>query len=103
MLLLSHNRNSNKHLFLTVLEAKESKFKVLANLVPGENSLHCLQTGHFLTVFSHGREKESLSSLLFFFWATPLVYGGSQVRGQIIGGATGLHHSHSNTGSELHL
>ena len=46
----------------------------------------------------------------FFFclfaisWAAPAVYGGSQARGRIIGVvATGLHQSHSNAGSELHL
>ena len=45
----------------------------------------------------------------FFFWpfclfrATPAVYGGSQARGPIGAVAAGLHHSHSNTTSELHL
>ena len=36
-------------------------------------------------------------------WATPAAYGGSQARGRIRPVAAGLHHSHSNTGSELHL
>ena len=38
-----------------------------------------------------------------FFRATPAAYGGSQARGQIRAAATGLHHSHSHAGSELHL
>ena len=38
-----------------------------------------------------------------FFRATPTAYGSSQARGQLGATAAGLHHSHSNTGSELHL
>ena len=41
-----------------------------------------------------------LFSLLFR--ATPTAYGGSQARGQIGAIAAGLHHSHSNVGSEPH-
>ena len=42
--------------------------------------------------------------LFFFFFfgisrATPMAYGGSQVRGRIGAVAAGLHHSHSNSGS----
>ena len=36
-------------------------------------------------------------------WAAPTAYGGSQARGQSGAVAAGLHHSHSNTRSELHL
>ena len=36
-------------------------------------------------------------------WAAPAAYGGSQARGQIGAVATGLHQSHSNTGSEPRL
>ena len=35
--------------------------------------------------------------------AALLAYGGSQARGLIRAVAAGLHHSHSNTGSELRL
>ena len=47
--------------------------------------------------------------VLFFFclfavsWAAPTAYGGSQARGGIGAGATGLRQSHNNAGSELHL
>ena len=45
--------------------------------------------------------------ILFFvfclFRATPKAYGGPQARGLIGAVAAGLHHSHSNTGSEPHL
>ena len=57
-----------------------------------------------------------LSSFLFFlpsflpsflsfllFRVPPAAYGSSQARGQIGAVTTGLHHSHSNTGSEPHL
>ena len=45
----------------------------------------------------------------FFFWlfafsrAAPVAYAGSQARGLIGAVAAGLHHSHSNRGSEPHL
>ena len=37
------------------------------------------------------------------FRAAPTAYGSSQNWGQIGAAASGLHHSHSNTGSEPHL
>ena len=37
------------------------------------------------------------------FRAPPAAHGGSQARGLIGAVATGLHHSHSNAGSETHL
>ena len=37
------------------------------------------------------------------FRAAPAAYGGSQARGRVGAIAAGLHHSHSNAGSELHL
>ena len=37
------------------------------------------------------------------FRAAAEAYGGSQARGLIEATAAGLHHSHSNVGSELHL
>ena len=43
------------------------------------------------------------SFFVFFFRAVPSAYGGSQARGRIGAAPVGLHHSHSNTGSELHL
>ena len=61
--------------------------------------------------FSDGLEaeykgKKSRMTLRFFFFflrAAPAAYGGSQVGAPIRAVATGLHHSHSNTGSEPHL
>ena len=47
-----------------------------------------------------------LSFFLFVFClfrAAPVAYGGSQARGLIGAIAVGLYHSHSNSGSELHL
>ena len=43
------------------------------------------------------------SILLLLFRATTEAYGSSQARGQIGATAASLCHSHSNTGSELHL
>ena len=40
---------------------------------------------------------------IFFFRAMLVAYGESPARGQIRAVASGLHHSHSNAGSELHL
>ena len=56
-----------------------------------------------------GRGHVMKSFLFFFFFvfclfrAMPAAYGGSQARGLIGTLATGLHHSHSNVGSELGL
>ena len=41
--------------------------------------------------------------LFAFSRAAPAAYGGSQARGPIRAVATGLHHSHSNSGSEPRL
>ena len=41
--------------------------------------------------------------LFYFFRTAPTAHGGPQARGQIGAVATGLRHSHSNTGSEPHL
>ena len=53
------------------------------------------------------KSPQSQSLVFFFFFflfrATDVAYGDSQARGQIGAMAAGLHHSHSNTGSELHL
>ena len=43
---------------------------------------------------------------IYIFWlfrATSVAYGSSQARGPVGAAAAGLHHSHSNTGSELCL
>ena len=40
---------------------------------------------------------------VFVFRVVPAAYGGSQARGQIGAVAAGLHHNHSNKGSELRL
>jgi len=50
-----------------------------------------------------------LNALFIYFYlfvfsrAAPAAYGGSQLRGPIGAVAAGLHQSHSNSGSELHL
>ena len=41
--------------------------------------------------------------MLLLFRAALVAYGGSQARGRIGATAAGLHHSHGNAGSELHL
>ena len=43
------------------------------------------------------------STFFFFFRAASATYGSSQTRGQIGAADAGLHHSHSNTKSELPL
>ena len=51
---------------------------------------------------------ELMGGTFFFFFfslfrAAPTAYGGSQARGPIGAVVTGLHQSHGNTGSKLHL
>ena len=41
--------------------------------------------------------------LVLHFRATSVAYGSSQARGGIGATTAGLHHSHSNAGSESHL
>ena len=49
-------------------------------------------------------EKDSLKNIFFFFFRAALMaYGGSQARGQMGATAAGLHHSHSNGGSQPNL
>ena len=58
-------------------------------------------TSRFLVGFvSTAPRQEPLS---FFIRATPAAHGGSQVRGPIGAVASGLQHSHSNSGSEPSL
>ena len=88
---------------------------------------HCYCTNKIMRVFERGRSSHifspcpegilwrnwprdgkrfsSLTLFLFFclFRAEPTAYGGSQARSLIGAEATGLHHSHSHTRSELHL
>ena len=45
----------------------------------------------------------SLSLSFFFFKVAPATYRSYQARGRITAAAAGLRHSHSNTGSKLHL
>ena len=56
---------------------------------------------------SHYKYIEILDKTILFlflsFRATPAAYGGPQARGRIGTVAVGLHHSHSNAKSELHL
>ena len=50
-----------------------------------------------------GKDKSTIFVLilfLIFFRATPAAYGGSLARGRLGAAAAGLHHSHSNAGSE---
>ena len=56
----------------------------------------------------HGTTRELLSTYFynhnfFFLMATLVAYEGSWARGQIGAVAAGLHHSHSNAGSEPQL
>ena len=44
-----------------------------------------------------------VAAVVAISWAAPAAYGGSQARGSIGTIAVGLHQSHSNAGSELHL
>ena len=43
------------------------------------------------------------SFFFWSFWTATMAYGGSQARDRIGWTAAGLHHSHSNTRSKLHL
>ena len=83
------------------------------------NFLRNFQTNHFpkwfycfiflpacICVLLSSHALQHLLLYVFFFGlfrAAPMVYGGSQSRGQIGPVAASLHHSHSNARSEPHL
>ena len=66
------------------------------------------ERGQGSNLYPHGYQSDSFplhhhGTLFFFFFlllAAPAAYGGSQARGSIGATAAGLHHSHSNAGSE---
>ena len=62
---------------------------------------HCLTSVFWASVFSI-LFCCSCFVLFLLVRATPKAYGGSQARGLIGATAVGLHHSHSNAGSQLH-
>ena len=59
---------------------------------------------HRIAIYIHTYIYIYLSIFIFcLFKAAPKAHGGSQARGLIGTTAAGLHHSHSNARSELHL
>ena len=63
----------------------------------------CLTLSYFLLLLHLHLLLRSLHCLclhLHLFRATPAAFGNSQARGQIGAAAAGLHHSHSNSGSD---
>ena len=64
-------------------------------------------TSYYIFPLSHLNQHKYIFLVFVFFFclfrAAPAAYGGSQAGGLIGPVATSLHHSHSNTGSELHL
>ena len=78
------------------------------NSTPGNTSLFVVSemypgTPHALTSAASDALNLSLFFSVCLFRATPAAYRGSQARGLIGAIAAGLHHSHSNMGSELCL
>lgn len=71
---------SNKHVFLTVLEAEKSNIMAAADLVSDEGLLPGLQMAGLLIVSTHGREEReitsSISSLIktLILFMKPLLY-----------------------------
>ena len=61
---------------------------------------------YFVAFMKEGELQLQSSTLLSFFFllllfrASCMAYGGSQARGRVGAIAAGLHHSHSNVGSE---
>lgn len=66
------------------------------------NPSHSCDVGGIINPPCHGG-----NSVVFFFFflfrAAPVAYESSQARGQMRAAAAGLHHSHSNYGSEPYL
>ena len=82
---------------LPLLSQRHFKLDVNHHLPPRYSSPEFLSFFSFFFLFF----------FFFFFFllfrATPEAYGGSQARGPVGATAAGLHHSHSNTRSKLHI
>ena len=77
---------------------------LLAYLQQPEDSLIYIVGGVFFYLFLvWGGIGDKMGIFFWLLRAAPAAYGGCQTRGQIRAVAAGLHHSHSNAGSEPHL
>ena len=63
----------------------------------------CLFSLIFLPVYFSLPPEKKKKKFFSSFRAAPAAYGGSLARDQVVAVAASLHHSHSNTGSELRL
>ena len=79
--------------------AHEREFSLSKVFVPFE---FCLNLDLFWICITNSKDFFFFFAF-FLFRATPSAYGGSQAKGLIGAVAAGLHHSHSNVGSELRL
>ena len=65
---------------------------------------HCSIVFYLIKHSVSNKYKRVLRFILkLFFRAIPVAYGSSQARGRVRATDAGLCHSHSNTGSQLHL
>ena len=62
-----------------------------------------LTVSHLRYELSKFKKRTDYGPNLFFFRAAPVAHGHSQASGPVGAVATGLHHSHSNGGSEPRL
>ena len=81
----------------------EKQVKNLALLLQQLRLLLWPMFGNFHMPWAQPKKLPSSLFFLVFSGGAPVAYGGSQARGRIGAAATGLSHSYSNTGSELHL
>ena len=90
-------------MFKLALQKNESSFKTAVACC--QAPLHLTSDGILSAVHGSQREKPRQLGLVWFglFRATSVAYGSSQARGRIRAAAAGLHHSHSNAGSEPDL
>ena len=111
---LHHSRNSLKET-LGGLFTMASNIHNSWGLIPRNNCYICFIHSllFYLLILSHNLCKHPkqdwlktfLANVFLFllFRAAPVAYGSSQARGRIGATAAGLHHSHSNAGSEPRL
>ena len=95
------------HSVYSVPSPKQSQFHLLSSLYAANTYKALLQLTELYLL-----PRKSFHNLFFFFLsflsfvffrAAPMAYGGSLASGPIGATAAGLHHSHSDTGSKLHL
>ena len=111
-LLTSHSLSLHPHLCVVISQAPVLLWEMKLHMEGSRLPINYLQSLHYVPGFatstSHKIDLFITSYFILFYFiylfrAAPATYGGSQARSRFGAVAASLHHSHSNTRSELCL